>query len=303
MRLWWIIPFIFAGCLHHKIKDESSFLNNYAIFCIKNDLWEEARFYLEKARDVFPNSPKINNNLGVVYEYLGEKELAILSYKKAINIKEEKVYYKNLSSITDIKIKKGIKDDISSEKIRVEKALPLNIDVSCTNRAGLIISSQDKTLTPYFVSIIKENLLGKVKFSIFYKDEDCSRNKEEIEALCRKLFFDNVLCVDILDYNVSDLKIFNVEPRFIKDENRYVFDRIWYTDRKAKLSFIFSFFDKNGTILWNESFCREENKRYKGENPSVYDATLFGLLIEPAIEAFLSEIKPKTCVIERWIVH
>ncbi|MEW6103077.1 MAG: tetratricopeptide repeat protein [bacterium] len=298
--IYFILSIILASC-HQRITEEGS-LNNYAIYCIKNNLWNEARFYLEKAKTLYPNSAKINNNLGIVYEYLGRKDEAILSYKKAISLDKEEVYFKNLAALSPCSIPKGLKNSSLVEKIRIEKDLPPSIDFSKTERIGLCISSEDKNLIPLILSAIKEQIIKEANFYIVY-NESYPKTQEEIKNVSLKLLVDNILIIDILGYNVSDLKDFDVSTKFIKDENRYEFLRTYYTDRKATLSSSLSLFDSNGFLLFKKDFNCEEKKRYEKENPSIYDYSLILSFTKPLVSSFLSLITQKNYTIERWLVR
>ncbi len=272
-----LLPIFLTTSCYKEIREES-LLNNYAIYCIKNNLWDEARFYLEKAKSISPNSSKINNNLSVVYEYLGEKNDTTLSYKKEISLDK-------------------------AEKIRIEKIIPPEIDTSKIDRVGLVIQSKDKNISPLLLSGIKEQLIGEVPFYIVYEEKMCPENPPEIRNLNLKLLSDNLLLINVFEYNVSDLKNFDVTTKFQKDENRYEFLRSYYTDRKASLLFSLSLFDNQGALIFKKDFNVEEKKRYNKENPSIYDYPLFLSFLKPATNYLLSLMKPKEEVIERWLVR
>jgi len=88
------------GCAHLGKKDSADYLlyNNYAVMAAGQELWNEARFWLEKARDLNPENASVHNNLGVVYEYLGLKEEAGASYGRARELDpKSKTIQENLS--------------------------------------------------------------------------------------------------------------------------------------------------------------------------------------------------------------
>lgn len=98
-----ICGFFFSlfGCAHlgRKAAPDYVLYNNYAVRAASNyELWNEARFWLEKARELNQENACIHNNLGVVYEYLGLKEEARSSYKMAKELDpKSKTIQKNLS--------------------------------------------------------------------------------------------------------------------------------------------------------------------------------------------------------------
>ena len=64
-------------------KENIERVNEYALWCIENGMWKEARLHLEKALAVDSVSASLSNNLGVVYERLGEREKAEFAYQRA----------------------------------------------------------------------------------------------------------------------------------------------------------------------------------------------------------------------------
>ncbi|MEW6481597.1 MAG: tetratricopeptide repeat protein [bacterium] len=301
LKIALVISSLFFISCHQQIAEDGS-LNNYAIYCIKNNLWDSAMFYLERAKTLYPNSAKINNNLGVVYEYFGRKDEAISFYKKAIEIDKEEAYYKNLAGASSSKIPKGLKNNPLAEKIRIEKNLLASIDLSKTERIGLCISCKDKNLIPLILSAIKEQIIKETNFYIVHH-EAYPKTTDEIKNISLKLLVDNLLLIDVSEYNVSDLADFDVSTKFIKEENRYEFLRSYYTDRKASLSSSLSLFDSNGSLLFKKDFNIEEKKRYREENPYIYDYSLIFVLTKPLVSSFLSLITQKNYILERWLIR
>ena len=79
-------------------------VNEYALWCIQNEMWEEARLHLERsvARDSLAAS--LHNNLGVVYERLGQRERAESGYERARLLQPQKdAYQSNLARLQDRK--------------------------------------------------------------------------------------------------------------------------------------------------------------------------------------------------------
>lgn len=71
--------------------------NNYALKCIKLNLWNEAKYHLEKAYQLNPTSPSINNNLAVVYEHFNDIDKSELFYQNAVKLSPDKIYRDNLN--------------------------------------------------------------------------------------------------------------------------------------------------------------------------------------------------------------
>ena len=68
-------------------------VNEYALWCIENDMWTEARLHLEQGLKQDSLSASIHNNLGIVYERLGMREEAANAYVKAQALNQAKQAY------------------------------------------------------------------------------------------------------------------------------------------------------------------------------------------------------------------
>ena len=92
-------------------KENVERVNEYALWCIENGMWKEARFHLEKALAADSVSASLSNNLGVVYERLGEREEAELAYQRAraLNPRRE-AYRANLRRLQGRKSREVLKD-------------------------------------------------------------------------------------------------------------------------------------------------------------------------------------------------
>ncbi|MCX7698784.1 MAG: tetratricopeptide repeat protein [Candidatus Goldbacteria bacterium] len=97
------------------------------IYYNKKTNFDEAEKYLLKALEKYSNDSRLYSNLGNIYFMSGEIEKSIESFKKAIEIKQDKDYYYNLGavyfSIKDIKnakfyLKKAEEIDPSDSKIK-----------------------------------------------------------------------------------------------------------------------------------------------------------------------------------------
>ena len=69
-------------------------VNEYALWCIENEMWEEAKSHLEKAQVIDSTSASLSNNLGVVYERLGDREKAEIAYQRARHLKPKREAYR-----------------------------------------------------------------------------------------------------------------------------------------------------------------------------------------------------------------
>ena len=92
-------------------KENIERVNEYALWCIEKGMWEEARLHLEKALAADSVSASLFNNLGVVYERLGEREKAELAYQRAraLNPRRE-AYRSNLRRLQGRKSREVIGD-------------------------------------------------------------------------------------------------------------------------------------------------------------------------------------------------
>ena len=73
-------------------------INEYAMWCIENEMWNEARSHLERAITQDSLSASLHNNLGIVYERLGMVDKATDLYRRALVLNpSKKAYTANLS--------------------------------------------------------------------------------------------------------------------------------------------------------------------------------------------------------------
>ena len=75
-------------------------VNEYALWCIENDMWNEARSHMERALSQDSLSASLHNNLGIVYERLGQTDRASEFYQRALLLKPgEEAYQVNLQEL------------------------------------------------------------------------------------------------------------------------------------------------------------------------------------------------------------
>ena len=87
-------------------------VNEYALWCIERGLWEEARIHLEQAIAVDSLSASLHNNLGILYERLGEREKARTAYEFAARLAPGKrLYQANLSYLRRAAEARGVPAD------------------------------------------------------------------------------------------------------------------------------------------------------------------------------------------------
>lgn len=83
---------------HRSIRQ----VNEYALWCIENDMWNEARTHMERALAEDSLSASLHNNLAIVYEHLGKTDLAGDFYQRAASINPaEQAYRANLQGLQD----------------------------------------------------------------------------------------------------------------------------------------------------------------------------------------------------------
>ena len=87
-------------------------VNEYALWCIERGLWEEARIHLEQAIAVDSLSASLHNNLGILYERLGEREKARAEYEFAARLAPGKrLYQANLGHLRRAAEARGVPAD------------------------------------------------------------------------------------------------------------------------------------------------------------------------------------------------
>lgn len=88
-------PLVFADRLKRSRQQRQSIerVNEYALWCIENAMWNEARSHLERALAQDSLSASLHNNLGIVYERLGLVDKAADFYIRAQSLSPAKKAY------------------------------------------------------------------------------------------------------------------------------------------------------------------------------------------------------------------
>lgn len=75
-------------------------VNEYALWCVENGMWKEARLHLEQAASRDSQAASLHNNLGIVYEHLGLEEEATAAYRRAQALRPgQEAYRSNLQRL------------------------------------------------------------------------------------------------------------------------------------------------------------------------------------------------------------
>ena len=75
-------------------------VNEYALWCIENEMWNEARTHMERALQEDSLSASLHNNLAIVYEHLGKADRAGDLYQRALDLNPaEEAYRSNLNNL------------------------------------------------------------------------------------------------------------------------------------------------------------------------------------------------------------
>lgn len=73
---------LLAGCAGHRYRSEFDFANKL----VREGLWQEALFRLQKARAAGEDSAALHNNMAVVLEALGRADEALREYELALKL-------------------------------------------------------------------------------------------------------------------------------------------------------------------------------------------------------------------------
>jgi hypothetical protein len=77
-------------------------VNAYALWCLEREMWAEALTHLEQAVAKDSLAASLHNNLGILYERLGEPERARGAYERALVLQPgKKAYQSNLRRLDD----------------------------------------------------------------------------------------------------------------------------------------------------------------------------------------------------------
>ena len=74
-------------------RDRVRRVNEYAFWCLDRDMWDEARIHLENAVQVDSLAASLHNNLGIVYERLGQRDEARARYRTAADLNPGRPLY------------------------------------------------------------------------------------------------------------------------------------------------------------------------------------------------------------------
>ena len=75
-------------------RERAKRVNEYAYWCVKKGLWDEARIHLEQAVVLDSMSASLHNNLGILYEREGARGKALGEYEMATHLQPGKRLYK-----------------------------------------------------------------------------------------------------------------------------------------------------------------------------------------------------------------
>lgn len=70
-------------------------VNEYALWCLRREMWAEARTHLEQAVKRDSLAASLHNNLGILYERMGEPERARQAYERALILQPGKAAYQS----------------------------------------------------------------------------------------------------------------------------------------------------------------------------------------------------------------
>lgn len=78
-------------------RDGIKRVNEYVLWCIRQGMWGEAQHHLEQSLQTDSTAASIHNNLGIVYERMGERAKAAAAYARASRLgTDNEVYRMNL---------------------------------------------------------------------------------------------------------------------------------------------------------------------------------------------------------------
>ena len=108
-----------------SLEESTRRINEYAYWCIENNMWDEARLHLERAVRQDSLAASLFNNLGVIYERLGETARADSAYARATALLPgSRAHEANLSRLREREeaATRAIADSVSEVSNAVESA-------------------------------------------------------------------------------------------------------------------------------------------------------------------------------------
>jgi Flp pilus assembly protein TadD len=97
-------PMLATAFVHPKRSNQQRStikqVNEYALWCINNGMWNEAQSHMERAIGTDSLAASLHNNLGIVYERLGQTDKAAEYYQRAFVLNpDKKAYQANLKKL------------------------------------------------------------------------------------------------------------------------------------------------------------------------------------------------------------
>ena len=97
-------------------------INSYALWCIDNNMWKEARSHIKRGLEIDSLSASLHNNMAIIYEQAGKIDSAQWHYKRALSIKPDETPYK--SNLLRMESREKARVDTSKNFDLFERELP-----------------------------------------------------------------------------------------------------------------------------------------------------------------------------------
>tara|TARA_B100001250_G_scaffold411377_1_gene439895 strand:- start:21220 stop:21867 length:648 start_codon:yes stop_codon:yes gene_type:complete len=97
-------------------------INSYALWCIDNNMWKEARSHIQRGLEIDSLSASLHNNMAIIYEQAGKIDSAQWHYQRALSLKPDETPYK--SNLLRMKSREQARVDTSKKFDLFERELP-----------------------------------------------------------------------------------------------------------------------------------------------------------------------------------
>jgi tetratricopeptide (TPR) repeat protein len=262
------------------------------------------------------------NNLGVVYEYLGDYERAKELYEKAFNISPEEDIYQNLEGL----IKEMDKEiTISNEKelcnskniayktVELKKKIPAKLDISNITKVYTIVFTHNnydvKKIADKVVDIFEDNVIEQTAFYVL-EDEEVARiidtedipysildNERAIVELCNDISIQGLFVFDFIEFKDERIKGISHESYYSEGERRYIYYEVPFITRQIMLKMKIYLFDAaTGKILWCNKYEVSNTKDYHTDDEEdipLCDPEIFKVFFTRPAYDFIAATKPQ----------
>jgi hypothetical protein len=276
--------------LAQKIKEKYKLLNNYAVDCILNNLWKEARFYLKRAYALNQDSSIIRANLAVVYEFFTNKKEALSLYKTILkdNNKLFKENYEGFIKEAQIKpVKEFDKKKIRLATLRLMK--PGIIDLRTIEKIGILFTCENNK---YNIATISNTLLSQFNNLLDFK-------LNLLQGTSNTSDYEYIISCNILNYKDTSFRDYKIKSLYSKEDKAYQFYREELVTKEIEVELDILLY-KGEKVLFSKNYKKKKTTLYS-PCEAMNQRDILSLICSDITKNFTYNIIPSKKVFKRYI--